>query len=100
MLATHELAHVAHLTRPSRNFWQRTFWGMLPASIGPIARRSPRWAYEGYATVLEGQITGSGRPNGAWRPAVLRQWAIEGRLPSYGALSGSPTYRGNDFPYL
>ncbi len=100
MLAAHELAHVAHLTRPSRNFWQRLFWSSLPASIGPIARRSPRWAYEGYATVLEGQITGSGRPNGVWRPAMLRQWAIEGRLPTYAGMNGGTAFRAGDFAYL
>jgi len=100
MLAVHELTHVSHLTRPSRDFWQRLIWSKLPASIGPIARKSPRWVYEGYATVIEGQLTGAGRPNGAWRPAILRQWAIEGRLPSYAALNGSPTFRGSDFAYL
>jgi hypothetical protein len=100
MLAVHELAHVAHLTRPSRNSWQRLLWTTLPASVGPIARKAPRWVFEGYATVIEGQLTGSGRPNGAWRPAILRQWAIEGRLPSYAALNGSPTYRGGAFAYL
>ena len=100
MLATHELTHVAHLTRPSRNTWQRMLWSSLPGSIGPIARKSPRWAIEGYATVIEGQVTGSGRPNGAWRPAILRQWAIEGRLPAYGSLNGTPTFQGGAFAYL
>ena len=100
MLATHELTHLAHLTRPSRNAWQRFLWNALPASIGPIARKSPRWVIEGYPTLIEGQITGSGRPNGVWRPAVLRQWAIEGRLPTYAAMNGSPAFRGGGFAYL
>jgi hypothetical protein len=100
MLATHELAHVAHLTRPSRNGWERFKWSLLPASIGPIAQRAPRWVREGYATVIEGQITGSGRPNGAWRPAMLRQWALEGRLPTYTGLNAVGAFRGGDFAYL
>ena len=100
MLAVHELAHLAHLTRPSRNPFQRRLWESLSANLGPIVRRAPRWVFEGYATVLEGQITGTGRPNNAWRPAMLRQWAIEGRLPSYHQLSGSESYVGGEFAYL
>jgi hypothetical protein len=100
MLAAHELTHVAHLTRPSRNFARRALWSLLPAAVGPIAQNSPRWVIEGYPTVIEGQITGSGRPNGVWRPAFLRQAAIEGRLPSYGAMNGSPTFRGQSYAYM
>ncbi|HEX7939730.1 MAG TPA: hypothetical protein VF483_12160, partial [Gemmatimonadaceae bacterium] len=100
LLAAHELTHVAHLTRPSRNALQQLFWSLMPASVGPIARKSPHWVIEGYPTVVEGQITGSGRPNGVWRPAILRQWAIEGQLPSYDAMSGSSEFHGGAFPYL
>ena len=100
MLATHELTHVAHLVRPSRNPWQRQLWSSLPAYLGPIARKAPRWVYEGYATYIEGRISGTGRPNNAWRPAILRQWAIEGRLPTYGQLSNWGDYDGGEFAYL
>ena len=100
MLSVHELTHLAHLTRPSRNSFQRQLWSSLPANLGPITRKAPRWVYEGYATVIEGRITGTGRPNNAWRPALLRQWAIEGRLPSYGQLSSWNDYAGGDFAYL
>lgn len=100
MLAVHELTHLAHMTRPSRNPLQRQLWSSLPANLGPIARKSPRWVYEGYATLVEGRITGTGRPNNAWRPAILRQWAIEGRLPSYGQLSSWDDFAGGDFAYL
>ena len=100
LLAVHELAHLAHLTRPSRNAFQRRLWETLSANIGPIVRRAPRWVYEGYATVLEGQITGSGRPNNVWRPAILRQWAVEGRLPTYEQLNGSDAFVGGEFAYL
>jgi hypothetical protein len=100
MLSVHELTHLAHLTRQTRNPPQRVLWSALPAHVGPVARKSPRWVIEGYATVVEGQITGSGRPNGVWRPALLRQWAIEGRLPTYQQMSGSREFAGGDFAYL
>lgn len=100
MLASHELAHVAHLARPSRNPWQRQLWASLPANLGPIPRKSPRWVYEGYATYVEGRITGTGRPNNVWRPAILRQWAIEGRLPTYAQLSSWGDFNGGEFAYL
>jgi hypothetical protein len=100
MLAVHELTHLTHLTRPTRNPLKRLLWTAMPAQFGPITRRSPRWVIEGYATVVEGQITGTGRPNGIWRPALLRQWAIEGRLPTYGQMNASREYSGGDFAYL
>jgi len=100
MIAIHELAHLAHLTRPSRNPFQRRLWSSLPTNLGPITRKAPRWLYEGYATLIEGRVTGTGRPNNAWRPAILRQWAIEGRLPTYAQLSGWDGFTGGEFAYL
>ncbi len=100
MLSVHEFAHLAHLTRPSRNPLDRLFWRLMPVDLGPLPQKLPRWAIEGYATYVEGQVTGSGRPNGAWRAAVLRQWAIEGHLPSYAEMSGWGAFNGGDFAYL
>jgi hypothetical protein len=100
MLAVHEFGHVAHLTRPSRNPLLRGFWRLAPVNLGPLALRSPRWVIEGYATYIEGVVTGSGRPHGVWRPAILRQWAIEGRLPNYAQLSSWSDFEGPDFAYL
>lgn len=100
LLAVHEFAHVAHLARPSRNPQQRLLTRLAPLGIGPITRRAPRWVIEGYATYLEGRLTGSGRPHGVWRPAVLRVWALEGRLPTYGQLSSWNEYQGRAFAYL
>jgi hypothetical protein len=100
MLSVHELAHVVHLTRPSRNPFQRQLWSSLPVNLGPISREVPRWVYEGYATLLEGRVTGTGRPNNVWRPALLRQWAIEGRLPTYSQLNWWDDFAGGDFAYL
>jgi hypothetical protein len=67
VLAVHEFAHVAHMSRPTRNPTRRLLWKLLPATIGPITRKAPRWLFEGYATYVEGKLTGSGRPHGAWR---------------------------------
>lgn len=101
LLVTHEYAHVAQLTRPSRNRFKRLLWGLAPVPLGPIATKAPRWVLEGYATYVEGRVTGSGRPNNAWRAAMLRQFALEGRLPSYGQLSaGSGGWETGSFAYL
>ena len=100
LLAVHEFAHVAHLTRPSRNPVRQLLWDLSPLPLGPLAREAPRWLTEGYATYVEGRLTGSGRPNGVLRPAVLRQWALEGKLPGYAELSGTGGYRGGSMAYL
>ncbi|HEX2781671.1 MAG TPA: hypothetical protein VHM30_19355, partial [Gemmatimonadaceae bacterium] len=100
ILAVHEFAHVAHLTRPTRNPREAFLMRFSPLGFGPVLRKSPRWVIEGYATYVEGRLTGTGRPHGVWRPAVLRQWALEGRLPTYGQLSGWEEFRGGSFAYL
>ncbi|MDQ2765744.1 MAG: hypothetical protein M3Y30_01190 [Gemmatimonadota bacterium] len=100
-LSIHEFAHIAHLTRESRNPAVRRLAGLLPVKLGPLALKAPRWVTEGYATFVEGRIVRRiGRPHGVWRAAVLRQWAIEGQLPTYGALDGSSRFEGGDMAYL
>lgn len=100
ILAVHEYAHIAQLTWPSRNRRERLLWRILPVNIGPLARRSPRWVIEGYATYVEGKLTGSGRPHGIARAAALRQFALEGRLPTYAQLNAWNTYLGGSMAYL
>lgn len=97
LLVAHELGHMHHLLRPSRqpNLWQR--WTEV---VGPLTQKSPRWVTEGYATLIEGRLTGSGRPHSAFRAAVLRQWALEGKLPTYEALSGMDGFLGGSMAYL
>lgn len=100
VLAVHEYGHIAHLTFPSRNPNERLLWRLLPARVGPVARKSPPWVIEGYATYLEGRLTGNGRPHSVGRAAVLRQWALEGRLPTYAQLDASTNYLGGAMRYL
>lgn len=97
-LAAHEFGHIAHLTRPARR--RQWYWHLSPAQVSPMALGTPRWAVEGYATWIEGKLTGSGRPHGAWRPALLRELALAGRLPGYGALNGAGGYKGGSMAYL
>ncbi len=89
LLLIHEHVHLAHLSRPVRRSFDR-FRGQLwlPAAVMPLMQ-SPMWVIEGYATWLEGELTGSGRPNSDLRASLIRQWAREGRLPNYGQLSGT-----------
>lgn len=99
-LLSHEFTHVAHLARPSRNPLVRALWRAAPVDLGPITLNAPRWVIEGFATFAEGRVTGSGRPHGSWRPAYLRQWALEGQLPRYEQLNAFGSYDGGEFAYL
>ncbi len=101
LLAIHEFAHIAHLSRPARDPWERIelLFPLLPR-IGPIPRRVPTWVTEGYATLVEGRLSASGRPNSVWRAAVLRTWALEGTLPAYASLDEGGAFLGGSTPYL
>ena len=98
LLTVHETAHLVHLLRPSRNRFERTLERFLP--VNPIVLRAPRWIFEGYATLIEGRITGSGRPSGSFRAAILRKWALEGRLPTYAQLDSDRRFLGMSMAYL
>jgi hypothetical protein len=99
LLLVHEETHLVHLLRPSRNPWRQLLARIAPA--GPIPLGAPRWVVEGYATVVEGRLTGSGRPNSDVRAAILRRWAQAGRLPGYGLLaSDSRDWQGMSMAYL
>jgi hypothetical protein len=98
LLTVHETAHFVHLLRPSRNPLDRAVAHLLP--LNPITLHAPRWVLEGYATLIEGRITGSGRPSGAMRAAVLRTWAINGQLPTYAQLNSDRRFLGMSMAYL
>jgi hypothetical protein len=98
LLTVHETAHLVHLLRPSRNPLDRALAHLLP--LNPITLHAPRWVLEGYATLIEGRITGSGRPSGAMRAAVLRTWAMNGQLPAYSQLNSDRRFLGMSMAYL
>lgn len=97
LLVAHELGHMHHLLIPQRG---RTFRDWVLNLRTPLAQKAPRWVTEGYATLLEGELTGSGRPHSPIRAAVLRTWAREGRLPAYEALNGAEGFLGGTMAYL
>lgn len=99
MLAVHEYAHLAHLLRPSRKPFSLPLGIASIVPLGPITR-VPAWVTEGYATVIEGELTGSGRPNSALRPAIIRTLALEGYLPAYGQLDATGRFNGGAMRYL
>ena len=98
LLVVHELTHIHHMMRPQNRpiLWDK----LVDLPIGPLAQKAPRWVTEGYATLVEGRITGSGRPHSVYRAAVIRQWALQGKLPDYGAVSGMGGFRGGSMAYL
>ncbi len=98
-LVTHEVAHIVHLARP-RNRSRGILARLSPVPLGPLTLNSPRWLSEGYATVVEGALTGAGRPASSFRAMVLRRFAIEGKLPGYGALSATGGWLGGSMAYL
>lgn len=100
ILSVHEYAHLAHLLRPSRAPFANliTFFSGIP--VGPIAFGAPAWIAEGYATLIEGELTGAGRPNGVARPALIRTLALEGNLPTYGELDATARFQGGSMRYL
>lgn len=99
LLTVHEQTHIAHILRPSRNPLSRAV-GKLLLPLGPIVF-APRWIHEGYATVIEGELTGSGRPNGDFRAVLLRTLARNGRMPTYAQLSSDrQSWQGMSMAYL
>lgn len=98
LVLTHEMAHIVHLTRPRNK--PGLLERVVPLPIGPVLLNSPRWVAEGYATVVEGALTGSGRPHSSFRVMVLRRFAMEGKLPAYGDLSSTAGWMGGSMAYL
>jgi hypothetical protein len=99
LLAVHEITHIIHMLRPSRNPFERTIERFV-VPFNRITLGAPRWVLEGYATVVEGRLTGAGRPPSAMRALVLRKWAASGRMPSYAQLNSDNRFFGMSMAYL
>lgn len=98
-LILHEDVHLVHMLRPSRNPAMRLILGGM-AGLSPISLESPAWVVEGYATVLEGRLTGLGRPHSDSRAAFLRTLAADGQLPTYTALDAPKRWSSGSYRYL
>ncbi len=98
-LVVHEDAHVVHLIRPSRNIVEKILYDNV-LGVSAMAVKSPAWIAEGYATLVEGVLTGQGRPNSDGRATFLRTLAREGQLPTYLELDMSERWRSRSMRYL
>ena len=97
-VTVHEFAHIHHLTRAQNR--PSILERLVGLPLGPLLFKAPRWVSEGYATLVEGKLTGSGRPHSATRALILRQWALQGKLPDYGALSSMDEFLGGNMAYM
>ncbi len=97
ILMIHEYAHAVHLTRRPRSRKGKMLSRLAP--IGPVSLKLPLWAIEGYAVLIESELTGHGRVNSSSRSMVLTQLAVEGKLPEYSTLNGDQWLSGR-YPYL
>ncbi|WP_054016111.1 TolB family protein [Pseudoalteromonas sp. R3] len=100
LLILHEYIHLVHLSQPSRSSWRqhlRDWFDIYDLSSAVL----PRWVAEGYATLLESRLTGRGRLYDNYSEALLRAFARQGALLSYGALNnGDGSYRSGAMAYL
>ncbi len=99
ILIKHELVHIFHLTRPHRQSWEAVL-GRLHLLYGiSLVPDVPVWASEGYATYMEGKLTGAGRPHSDWVTSVVRELARQGQLPAYDKI-GANKWLGRSLNYL
>jgi len=98
IVMTHEYGHAVHLTRRSRNWQNRIINALVP--VGPMSMKIPTWVAEGYAVIIESDLTGYGRTQSSLRSMVISQLALEGKLPSYSELNGADKWMGGRYPYL
>lgn len=100
LLVLHEYIHLVHLAQPTRSKWHqelRNTWDLYDITHSEM----PRWAAEGYATLLESKMTGRGRLFDNYSEAILTEFAQQGALPSYGQLSSSDGgYLAGSMAYL
>ena len=99
LIFLHEDVHVVHLSRPGRSPWAKITQHLHLPDL--VWMKAPGWVKEGYATYLEGKMTGVGQPNGDFRATILRQWALQGKLPSYEQMDADlESWMGMSMAYL
>jgi hypothetical protein len=100
LLILHEYVHLVHLAQPTRNDWRqavRGVWDLYDLMYEPM----PRWAAEGYATLLESKMTGRGRLFDNYSEAILTEFAQQGSLPTYDQLNSvDGGYMAGSMAYL
>lgn len=100
LLVLHEYIHLVHLAQPTRSNWRqelRNTWDLYDITYSEM----PRWAAEGYATLLESKMTGRGRLFDNYSEAILTEFAQQGALPSYEKLNSSDGgYLAGSMAYL
>ena len=86
----HELAHIAHLSRPPEHkvlsFLSRT----LP--VASLILQFPGWVPDAYAASIADRLACAGKPRRPLHGALLRQMAANGRLPDLDDLDGDTAW--------
>ncbi|MCD4655045.1 hypothetical protein K8T06_14055 [bacterium] len=98
IVMVHEYGHIVHLTRQNRSWQGKIISSLLP--VGSLATKIPLWVTEGYAVIIESELTGFGRTQSSLRSMVLCQLALEGKIPEYAELNGANQWMGGRYPYL
>lgn len=88
----HELAHVAHLSRPPEQRALRFVAQLLPAQ--PLVLRLPTWVAESYATYVEGALACAASPPRPFDAALLAAIARARRLPDDDELAAGTAWPG------
>lgn len=98
IVMVHEYTHAVHLSRNSNSLPAKIISAILP--IKAMSLKLPMWVTEGYAVLIESELTGYGRTQSSLRSMLLTQLAIEGKLPPYASLNGGDFLLGGRYPYL
>ena len=100
LLVLHEYVHLVHLAQPTRSEWRQSL-RQISDLYDLTHNPTPRWVAEGYATLLESQMTGRGRLHDNYVESLIIQFAKEGMLPSYGQLNATDGgYLAGSMAYL
>ena len=86
LLVLHEYVHLVHLGQKNRSHWRNhlaNWYDIFDAS----QIHKERWVSEGYATLLESQLTGRGRLFNNYVEAIIQTFARQGAMPAYKDLN-------------